>query len=127
VACQFDRQYNSRRLQTDQWRELTKEIARHRYWRIALLLLSLSVTASAQEFRGSLTGRITDPTGAALPGAEVSVRNVETNITSKTTANEGSSWYSTASGSERCPVNIRLMEPRSLPLAVPTKSKEKSP
>jgi hypothetical protein len=83
-----------------------KEIARHRYWRIALLLLAMAVTASAQEFRGSLTGRITDPTGAALPGAEVSVKNVETNITVKTTANEDGSY------------NFPLLQPGKYQLAV---------
>jgi hypothetical protein len=52
------------------------------------LLLSLAVTAGAQEFRGSLTGRVTDSAGAALVGAAVSVKNVETNIVNSTTTNE---------------------------------------
>src|SRR4051812_17388969 len=42
----------------------------------ALLLLVTFVMAGAQEFRGSLTGNVTDPNGAALPGATVEVRNV---------------------------------------------------
>jgi hypothetical protein len=48
----------------------------------------LAVTAVAQEFRGSLTGRITDPTGAALVGATVNLKNVETNIVNATSTNE---------------------------------------
>src|SRR5262249_8987628 len=72
--------------------EAMKEGLRHNYFRIALLLLSLAVTAGAQEFRGSLTGRITDPTGAALPGASVSVKNVETNIVATMTTNEDGNY-----------------------------------
>src|SRR5262245_56236844 len=56
--------------------------------RITLSLLLLAVTAFATEFRGSPPGRITDPTGAALVGATVNLKNVETNIVNATTANE---------------------------------------
>src|SRR5947209_18925700 len=56
----------------------------------ALLLLSLFVTASAQEFRGSVTGKVTDPNGAAIPGATVTIKNIETNSeTTATTNDEG--------------------------------------
>ncbi len=73
-----------------------KDRLRHHYYRItllslgriALLLLLPAVTAGAQEFRGSLTGRVTDSTGAALVGAAVSVKNVETNIVNSTTTND---------------------------------------
>src|SRR5262245_17141776 len=73
-----------------------KERLRHHYYRItllslgriALLLLLPAVTAGAQEFRGSLTGRVTDSTGAALVGAAVSVKNVGTNIVNSTTTND---------------------------------------
>src|SRR5215510_11643455 len=73
-----------------------KERLRHHYYRItllslgriALLLLLPTVTAGAQEFRGSLTDRITDPTGAALVGATVNLKNAETNIVNATSTNE---------------------------------------
>src|SRR5262245_37569289 len=76
--------------------ETMKERLRHHYYRItrlslgriALLLLLLAVTAGAQEFRGSLTGKVTDSAGAALVGASVSVKNVETNIVTTTTTSE---------------------------------------
>src|SRR5437868_8633233 len=56
---------------------------------VAVLLLLLAfVAAGAQEFRGSLTGRITDPNGAAVPGATVSVKNVATNVEASATTNE---------------------------------------
>src|SRR6476620_3513445 len=44
--------------------------------------------ASAQEFRGSITGTVTDPNGAAIPGATVVVKNTETNVTNTVTTND---------------------------------------
>ncbi|HEX8188202.1 MAG TPA: carboxypeptidase-like regulatory domain-containing protein [Pyrinomonadaceae bacterium] len=54
----------------------------------ALLLLMTFVMAGAQESRGSLNGTVTDPNGAALPGATVEIRNVETNVANTATTNE---------------------------------------
>jgi hypothetical protein len=54
----------------------------------ALLLLMTFVMAGAQESRGSLNGTVTDPNGAALPGATVEIRNVETNVANTSTTNE---------------------------------------
>jgi hypothetical protein len=54
----------------------------------ALLLLLAFVAASAQESRGSIAGQVTDPAGAAVPGATVSVKNVDTNAEATATTNE---------------------------------------
>ena len=54
----------------------------------ALLLLLAFVGAGAQEFRGSITGHITDPNGAAVTGAAVTIKNVDTNVESTATTNE---------------------------------------
>ncbi|HKX27249.1 MAG TPA: carboxypeptidase regulatory-like domain-containing protein [Blastocatellia bacterium] len=62
------------------------------YWRLTLLLVLLTITANAQEFRGSLTGRVTDPNGAAMPGASASITNLDTNITATTTTNEDGNY-----------------------------------
>ena len=40
------------------------------------LLLLLSVTAYAQNYAGSVRGTVTDPSGAALSGASVTLRDV---------------------------------------------------
>jgi hypothetical protein len=53
-----------------------------------LLVFLLSVSAFAQEFRGTILGRITDSTGAAVPNAVVEVTNVATNTSVRTTSNE---------------------------------------
>src|SRR5437764_1109569 len=53
-----------------------------------LLLLLAFAAAGAQEFRGSLTGKVTDPNGAAVPGATVTVKNVDTNVEASATTNE---------------------------------------
>jgi hypothetical protein len=51
---------------------------------IAVLLVFIA-SASAQEFRGSLTGQVTDPGGAAISGAAVLLTSVDTGAVSKTT------------------------------------------
>ncbi len=44
--------------------------------------------AHAQESRGSITGKVTDPQGAVIPAAAVTATNIETNAASKTATNE---------------------------------------
>ena len=58
-------------------------------WVTVLLLTSI---AHAQEDRGTILGRITDPTGAALVGAAISVENVETGVKTASTTNDQGSY-----------------------------------
>src|SRR5438067_254897 len=46
---------------------------------IRVLLLSCGLT-SAQEFRALITGTVLDPSGSAIAGASVSIRNIGTNL-----------------------------------------------
>jgi hypothetical protein len=46
-----------------------------------LLGLLCCASASAQEFRGKIDGRVTDASGAAVPGVEVKATNTQTNVT----------------------------------------------
>ena len=57
--------------------------------RIAALLLSILIPAAfAQDFRGTISGQVTDETGAAIPGAKVRAiqRNTNTSIERETNA-----------------------------------------
>lgn len=56
---------------------------------VTLLTLTITLTASAQEGTSSLRGTVTDPTGAAVPNAQVSISNQETGLNRRaTTTNE---------------------------------------
>jgi hypothetical protein len=49
-------------------------------WEFVGLLMWLAASLSAQEFRATLRGNVTDPSQAAIPGATVTLRNAETGI-----------------------------------------------
>jgi carboxypeptidase family protein/TonB-dependent receptor-like protein len=54
------------------------------------ILLVLTGSATAQEFRATVKGQVVDSSQAALPGATVNVRNQETNeVATATTNNDG--------------------------------------
>ena len=56
---------------------------------LVLALTTLTLPAlRAQEFRGAITGTISDPQGAAVPGAAVAALNVDTNTTQNTVTND---------------------------------------
>jgi len=57
----------------------------------ALLFVLLCSAAGAQEARGTIQGRVTDSSGAAVPGATVEVFNLATGVATTTNTNaEGS-------------------------------------
>ena len=64
----------------------------HRGWlRIVLLVVTLCGAAWAQD-TGSITGTVTDPTGAAVPSADVSVTNAEQGISRAAKTNGGGEY-----------------------------------
>lgn len=55
---------------------------------IALVFVGLlATTAAAQDFRGAISGRVTDTSSAVLPGTTVTVTNVATNVMTTATTN----------------------------------------
>src|SRR5262245_36885835 len=50
-----------------------------------VLFAAMVAAAGAQDFRGAITGRVTDESGGALPGVTVTATNVATNVASSTT------------------------------------------
>jgi hypothetical protein len=54
---------------------------------VASVLITLAAPALAQEFRATVTGRVTDTTGGAMPGVTMTVTNTVTNEVATTTTN----------------------------------------
>jgi hypothetical protein len=48
---------------------------------LSAVILSLTTVASAQSFRGSIRGKVTDPSGSIIAGAKVSAKNTGTGLT----------------------------------------------
>lgn len=51
-----------------------------KFWLVICLVSVLVAAAWAQEDRGRISGLVTDPSGAVIPGASVTLRNVETKV-----------------------------------------------
>src|SRR5688500_5345365 len=54
---------------------------------ILMVIFSFSLTASAQTSRGTVTGTVTDPAGAVIAGAEVTLTSVQNKLSRTTTTN----------------------------------------
>ena len=61
------------------------------FW-AGLLLLLAAFTATAQEFRGLIAGKITDPNGAVVPGSKVEIKNTKTGIVSTAVTGEDGTY-----------------------------------
>lgn len=59
---------------------------------ILLFVAASSMTIFGQEFRATITGTVSDPNGAAVAGASVVVKNIETNISNTVTTNEDGAY-----------------------------------
>ena len=59
---------------------------------IAVLFLAFSPAAVAQVITGSITGTVSDETGAVLPGVEITVQNQETGISRTVISNDEGSY-----------------------------------
>src|SRR5256885_489609 len=60
---------------------------------LVLFLLLSSATLLAQTFRGTILGTVTDPQGAVVPGAKVTVHNINTGL-ERTTQTSADGSYS---------------------------------
>jgi Carboxypeptidase regulatory-like domain len=60
---------------------------------LSLVLFIFGVNSvAAQEFRGNIAGTVSDPNGAVVPGATVTVVNTETNVTATATTNDSGAY-----------------------------------
>lgn len=64
---------------------------KHMLWALAGLLL-IAGSAWTQVSRGTITGIVTDPSGAVVPGVEITVTNVATGVTNHVTTNSSGSY-----------------------------------
>ena len=55
---------------------------------VLMVLLLLTGVVWAQVSRGMITGIVTDPTGAVVPGVAITITNIETGVTNKVKTNE---------------------------------------
>ncbi|HWB83190.1 MAG TPA: carboxypeptidase-like regulatory domain-containing protein [Bryobacteraceae bacterium] len=55
---------------------------------VGTAVLMLAALGVAQESRGTISGTVTDPQGAVVPGAAVTVTNTGTNVSNKTQTNQ---------------------------------------
>jgi Carboxypeptidase regulatory-like domain/TonB-dependent Receptor Plug Domain len=62
-------------------------------WKPLLVVLFLSVASVAQLETGSISGRVTDQTGAVITAAELAIKNFDTGV-SQTTKTNGEGFYS---------------------------------
>src|SRR5690348_12856471 len=59
---------------------------------VAALLLSCAASIYAQESRGTVNGRVSDPSGAIVPGAEVRAINEQTNVAASAKTNDAGNF-----------------------------------
>lgn len=61
-------------------------------WLFAFVLQAALLPCSAQTTGATLSGEVTDPSGASVPGVTVTVTNVDTGISTKTTTNQSGAY-----------------------------------
>src|SRR6266849_10649916 len=62
---------------------------------LSALILCFSVVCSAQTFRGGIQGTVTDPNGAVIDGAEVTVASPDTGLTRTAQTNSSGEYQVT--------------------------------
>src|SRR5215475_4458886 len=74
-----------------------EEIVKHRHLIlvVALLMAIVPIPMTAQQFYGSVTGTISDATGAVVPNANVRVTNVDTSVTVVSRTNSAGVYLAT--------------------------------
>jgi Carboxypeptidase regulatory-like domain/TonB dependent receptor-like, beta-barrel len=75
---------------------------------LALLCVSLAAIPAQAQYRASLQGTVTDPQGAVVPGATVTLTDKETNRTLQTVSNESGVYVFTALAARTYTLTVEL-------------------
>src|SRR5262245_61455591 len=75
-----------------QCRNTVRTTSRFFNTRVLLLILLLTPAVNAQTFRGTILGTVTDPNGAVVAGAKVTVKNINTGLERSTTTDEAGNY-----------------------------------
>ncbi len=67
---------------------MSSNVGRNRWPAALAMLLSLALTLAAQDYRASILGRVTDPSGAGVPAATVVLTREATGLAYRTMTNE---------------------------------------
>jgi hypothetical protein len=59
---------------------------------LVAMLVGIPAASSAQAIRGTLLGTVTDSSGAAVPGATVTITEIRTNVSASTSTNESGNY-----------------------------------
>src|SRR5690242_13827905 len=62
------------------------------FLRAFLLLAVIGLPLTAQTDRGTILGRVSDPSGAVVPGATITVTSLETGLKTTTTSNDAGNY-----------------------------------
>lgn len=75
---------------------------------LALLCASLAAVPASAQYRASLQGTVTDPQGAVVPGATVTLTDKETNRTLETVSNEAGVYVFNALAARNYTLSVEL-------------------
>lgn len=71
---------------------MNKQFRKMLFGCLALCVMLMAGNTFAQEFRGTMTGTISDPNGSVVPGAVVTIKSLGTNIETVVTTNSSGSY-----------------------------------
>ena len=74
---------------------------------VVVCLIAFGVSAFGQTANGTITGTVTDPTGAVVAGASVQAKNTETGLTYPVMTTDTGKWRSGGMAA-RCPRPARV-------------------
>src|SRR5258705_1028512 len=75
--------------------EVARDASVRKLLPMVLLAVAVSAAAWAQETTGTITGSVTDQTGAVLPGVSITLRNTNTEVSRTVVTNENGSYTAT--------------------------------